>query len=172
MLTFLSKKKAILSLSLLFLLNCSSVFTDDGDKQVKQMTMVLQSLKEQHFQVPPIDDNFSKKVFKLYLDQLDHSKRFFTKEDSIALLVHKDKIDDQLNARKYDFFEKVNEIYEKKLTLVSTSYKAYLASPIDFTKEEIIQLDPDKRSFAKDDARIERSVEEIHEVSGIGQYAI
>ncbi|MCU0429845.1 MAG: carboxy terminal-processing peptidase [Cytophagaceae bacterium] len=154
MVRFFNSQKATLGFSLLFLLNCSSVFTDDGDKKTKQMRLVLQSMKDQHFVNPSVDDSFSKKVFKLYLEQMDHSKRFYTQQDSLALASYFTKIDDQLNANQFEFFEKANTLYETRLQSVNGFYKSMLESPMDFSKDEFIQLDPEKRPFAKDESEL------------------
>lgn len=154
MLKFISGKTLVVfALLITFLIFCSSVLTDESDKQKQQMSLVFQTLMQQHFNPPKIDDAFSKKVFAQYIKQLDYSKRFLTQTDSLALTRFSESLDDELQSNnQYQFFESINEQYERKLQLVMSYYKDFLAAPIDFTIDEEIQLDADKRSFAKDDA--------------------
>jgi carboxyl-terminal processing protease len=154
MLKYITGKKGMLLLFLTVSVSCSYIYLDDPDKQKLQMSLVFANLTQLHFNPPKINDEFSGKVFSIYLKQLDYSKRFLTQGDSTSLALYKTKLDDELNTNQYEFFEKVNEIYEKRLELVSTFYKPYLAAPIDFTAHEKIQLEADKRSFAKDEAEL------------------
>jgi carboxyl-terminal processing protease len=129
-------------------------FIQHTDKQKMQMALVLSCLIQNHYDVPKIDDQYSKKVFVSFLKQLDHSKRFLTQEDSMAIAAYQTTLDDEVNDQHYVFFEKVNEIYERKLTLLATTFQTYLAEPFDFTVKESLQLDADKRPFAKNDAEL------------------
>ncbi len=154
---FLKGKKMIAAsiVAVVFAISCSSQWVDDNEKQKIQMALVLENMLQQHFNPPTMDDNFSQKVYDLYLKQLDHSKRFFTREDSIALAAYKIKLDDELKSGEYAFFEKANMLYEQRLQSIAGTYKTYLANPFDFTKDESIQLDADKRAFPKDDAELQ-----------------
>ncbi len=149
---FIIKHKLILSFLLLLSIFCGYSFVDgDEDKEKKERAMVLRNLIQEHYNPPYIDDNYSKKVFELYFKQLDYNKRFFTQQDSIAFESYKTKLDDEINSGTLEFFEKTNAIYEQRVALIATTFHSFLAQPFDFTVNEAIQLDPEKRSFAKDE---------------------
>jgi carboxyl-terminal processing protease len=152
--SYTSGKKITLLFVLILSLFCLSVCSDDKDKYKLQMASVLLSLNKNQYDPPKIDDQFSEKVYGLYLGQLDYSKKFLIREDSLLLASYKIKIDDELNGAPFDFFEKSNDIYEKRLQWVASFYKDYLASPYDFTNNEIIQIDAEKRPFAKDESEM------------------
>ena len=154
MLKYFTVKKALFSIVILVFVSCSYTYLDDKEKQKLQMSLVFSNMKQLHFNPPAIDDSFSGKVFSLYIKQLDYSKRFLTSEDSVALSSYKSKIDDELASNQYDFFEKINGIYEGRLLMLSTSYKDFMSKPIDFTTNEKIQLEADKRPFAKDETEL------------------
>jgi carboxyl-terminal processing protease len=152
---FILKYKLILSFLLLLSIFCGYSFIDsDEDKQKKEMLIVLRNLLQEHYDVPEINDSYSKKVFELYIKQLDHSKRFFTQQDSVALAVYQNKLDNEIENGTFEFFEKTNTIYEQRLAWISTSFHTFLAQPFDFTINESLQLDADKRPFAKDEAEL------------------
>lgn len=152
---FLIKHKLILSFLLLLSIFCGYAFVDnDEDKEKKERAIVLRNLIQEHYNPPYVDDNYSKKVFELYLKQLDFNKRFFTQQDSISFASYKTKLDDEINNGTVEFFEKTNAIYEQRLTQIATTFHSYLAQPFDFTTKEDIQLDAEKRSFAKDEKEL------------------
>ena len=155
MLQNISKQKVFIAVLLVFALFSSyKFFADDSEKQKNQMALVLSNLIQQHYDAPPLDDNYSKKVFDLYLKQLDHSKRFLTQKDSVLISAYKTKLDDEIIAQRFEFFEKINAIYETKLAFIAGSFQESLTRPFDFTLNESIQTDPEKRPFAKDDAEL------------------
>ncbi|MEY5046764.1 MAG: hypothetical protein RLZZ175_123 [Bacteroidota bacterium] len=150
MLKYFPKQKNIAILLVVFTFFSSYKPVEENERQKVQMLLVLNSLIQQHYAVPTIDDNFSAKVFDLYIKELDHSKRFLTQEDSVALSVYKNSLDNEIEKQQFEFFEKINAAYESKLKFLANSYKELLAQPFDFHVEESIQLDADKRPFAKD----------------------
>ncbi|MDB5257918.1 MAG: tail-specific protease [Chitinophagaceae bacterium] len=152
---FILKYKLILSFLLLLSLFTGYSFIDsDEDKQKKEMAIVLRNLLQEHYDVPEINDSYSKKVFDLYIKQIDHSKRFFTQQDSIAFASYQNKLDDEIQNGTFEFFEKTNTIYEQRLSWIANSFHTFLAQPFDFTVNESLQLDADKRPFAKDEAEL------------------
>jgi carboxyl-terminal processing protease len=152
MLKYNISKKVIFALIILISISSSYIFLDEKEKQKIQLALVFNNLQQLHFSPPAIDDKFSHKVFNLYIKQIDYSKRFLTSGDSTMLAVYKNKLDDELRSNEFEFFEKINEVYEERLKLVSSFYKDYLSAPMDFTVDEKIQLEATKRHFAKDEA--------------------
>jgi carboxyl-terminal processing protease len=88
-------------------------------------------------------------VFALYLKRLDYNKRFLLQEDVDALQKFDQSIDDQINAGNYDFFDLSFEIFMKRTAESDAYYSELLAKPFDFSLEETLELDEEKRGFAK-----------------------
>lgn len=101
-------------------------------------------LNLEHFQPQALNDDLSKKVFKLYIERIDFNKRFLIKEDIDALKKFEDKIDDELRSGNYGFLKLSNEIIAKRIKENEAYYKEILSTPFEFTKDESIELDPDK----------------------------
>ena len=116
------------------------------------MALVGQILKEGHYQPKPIDDAFSKEVFKKYLKSLDGEKKFFMKSDIEALKPLETHVDDELNGAPLELFAKTNEIIRKRITEAAAIYPAILDKPFDFTKEEKIVIDPETTDWPADNA--------------------
>ena len=68
------------------------------NKEQVLIQLVTQALEMAHFSPLDINDEFSAKVYSLYLKHIDYSKRFFTKEDLKKLEVYKTKIDDEIKS--------------------------------------------------------------------------
>jgi len=116
---------------------------------------VINFIKQVHVNPKPIDDDFSKEVFKMYLERIDNGKRFLLQPEVDALGVNKLQIDDQVNARTLEFFDESLTVLEKG---VSRSQKVFTDiienHEFDYTKEESIELDNDKKTFAKNETEL------------------
>lgn len=109
--------------------------------------VIIAGLNQGHFQPQELNDEFSKKVFKIYLERIDFNKRFLIKEDVDALKKYEDKIDDDLRNSTFTFFNASESIISKRVKENEAYYKEILAQPFDFKKEETLELDPDKLSW-------------------------
>jgi carboxyl-terminal processing protease len=124
------------------------------EKEAVLMQALLNGLTSLHFNPQKINDDFSKKVYKLYLDRLDGGRRFLTQPDVNQLVGYETKIDDAVNAGDFEFFNKSIQLLDGGIAKAEVYYKAGLAQNFDFTKTESIELDGDKKPYAKDDAEM------------------
>ena len=114
-------------------------------------------LKEVHYSPKNINDDFSKQVFKKFLDELDGDKTHFLASDIAALKKYETTIDDEINGAAIEFAPAVSAIYDKRITDAIAIYKEILAKPFEFTKDESTDGDPEKMSFApSEEVRKER----------------
>ncbi len=117
-----------------------------------QRERLLQSvgsiLKEVHYSPKIINDDFSKQVFKKFIDELDGDKTHFLASDIAALKKYETTIDDEINGAAIEFAPAVSAIYDKRITDAMAIYKEILAKPFEFTKDESTDGDPEKMSFA------------------------
>ncbi|NEM99357.1 carboxy terminal-processing peptidase [Pontibacter burrus] len=154
MLSLTTRFKIILSVLAVILLTASFIFyrsnsTPEGKNEIL-LKVLMQGLNQGHFQPEKVDDNFSKKAFKLYLERLDYNKKFLLASDVEKLRQYETLIDDQLRAGTFDFFDISADLIEQRVKESEAYYKEILAKPFDFTKNETIELDGDKLTFAKD----------------------
>ena len=125
-----------------------------ADKEAVLMQAINNALSSLHYSPQQMTDEFSKKTFKVYLDRTDAGRRFLTQQDVDALKIYETQIDDQLKASDLTFFNKSVELLEKGMVKAEIAYQKALAMPIDFTKNEKVELDGDKKPYAKDDAEL------------------
>ena len=58
---------------------------EQGEKEAVLIRYMLEGLKQLHYQPQTINDNFSEKVYDLYLDRVDSGLRWLTQEDIAKL---------------------------------------------------------------------------------------
>ena len=112
--------------------------SDVHERDSLLVSSIIQGLSYSHYAPANIDDNFSKNVYKEYLERLDPAKRFFIQEDINALNAYEFKIDDEIKASEYNFFDLSNELLEKRITVVKSFYQSLLSNPFDFNIDENI----------------------------------
>ncbi|MEP6595414.1 MAG: carboxy terminal-processing peptidase [Ginsengibacter sp.] len=108
-------------------------------------------LEEGHYSPKKIDDDFSKEVFKKYLEDIDEDKYIFLQKDIDAFKKFETKIDDEVHGSNLESFYAISSVYTTRLEEVSKMYKDILAKPFDFTIDENIVLDGDKRDYPKNE---------------------
>jgi carboxyl-terminal processing protease len=125
---------------------------DPKEKEAMIVQTLISGLANLHYKPKTIDDKFSKDVYKLYLTRLDNAKRFFTQSDIDQLKKYETLIDDQTNNASYDFFDLSMQLLEKQLNATQTYYRDILAKPMEFSKDESIEMDGEKRDYAKNES--------------------
>jgi len=126
---------------------------EPGSKYERILTIVADLLEQGHYSPKRLDDNFSKQVFKTYLNSIDPDRTIFLKSDIDALKQYELKIDDELKNGNMEFIPALDAIYAKRLAESATIYKSILAKPFDFTVKETVALDMEKEPFANNDAQ-------------------
>lgn len=125
-----------------------------GDKGLVKdetlMKVIIENLNAGHYKPLPIDDEFSKKAYSLYLKRIDANKRFLLKEDIDKLKKYETQIDDEILNGSFEFFDLSIDLLNKRIKEAEGYYKEILATPFDFTRDESVETDPDKKDFSKD----------------------
>lgn len=121
---------------------------DPPGKYEKILQNITEMLKEGHYSPKSIDDDFSKKIFSKYFENLDPNKNIFLLEDLVALKKYETKIDDEMKGAPVEFFIAAGNTFNKRMTEAELIYKEILAQPFVYTTEESIVADPDKIQFS------------------------
>ncbi|MEO6166420.1 MAG: carboxy terminal-processing peptidase [Chitinophagales bacterium] len=120
-----------------------------GDKK-ELIGLVMGGINAVHYAPQPVDDAFSEKIFKEFIERVDYNKKIFTQKDIDQLKSYKKNIDDQLKDSSYLFFDAVMQIYTLRIEQAYRYSSALLGKPFDFTVEESLETDGDKLSFVAD----------------------
>ncbi len=122
------------------------------------LSQVGQILEELHYSPKIINDQFSKQVFKKFIDELDGDKSHFLQSDITALKKYETTLDDEIHGTKpIEFEPAVSALYDQRIKEVIGIYREILSKPFNFTKDETAVLDGDKISYvANEEERKER----------------
>lgn len=144
----ISRKLFFIVPAALALVSATIIVQSDKEEAIDQLLM--QSLNSVHYSPQTIDNDFSQKVYKLYLQRLDYNKKFLIQSDVDDLKKFEKLIDEDINGAKFEFFDKSFDIINARVEEAKSYYTDILSKPFDFTTEETIQLDAEKTSYAKD----------------------
>ncbi len=145
---------AILILATGFLFIHSS--SNDSEKLRRELLLkvITFAIDNGHYQPMEMNDEYSEKAFKLYLERLDYGKRFLIEDDVKNLEKYRKDIDNEIASDNFDLLDFATSLLNKRTNEVQGFYKDLLKAPFDFDKEETYQFDPDKIGFAKNDAEL------------------
>ncbi len=129
---------------------CADPINPDKEKLVLETLLAV--MDQVHFKPQNLNDDFSKKAFKQYLDDLDGTKWFFTQEEVDQLKQYELKIDDEANAGTLEFFDLSVTLLDQAIARSERIYNEYIDYEFDFDKKEMLELDSDKKPFPKDEA--------------------
>jgi carboxyl-terminal processing protease len=118
------------------------------------LKLVNEMLTQGHFNPQDVNDEFSKKVFKKFIGELDPDKNIFTKPDLESLKKYETKIDDELKGAKVEYFLAAGALFNKRMEEAAIIYKELLAGSFEFTADEEVQLDEDKLDFTSNAAEL------------------
>ncbi|MEY2949481.1 MAG: hypothetical protein RLZZ248_682 [Bacteroidota bacterium] len=124
------------------------------EKEAVLIRAILSYLSQLHYQPKSVDDNFSADLYHLYLERLDGSRRFLNQKDIAQLEPYKNQLDDQAGQGTFEFFDLSSDLLEKGIEKAKAFSAEILQSPIPLNQNKEIELDPDKRGYAKDDAEL------------------
>ena len=148
---------------------------ENDDNPKLRYTKILRNvgilLEEGHVSPKKIDDVFSKEVFNKFLTTLDADKDILLKSDVDGFKKYETKIDDEIHGTvPVESFYAINDVYLKRLKEASNLYKTILSKPFDFTKDESIQMDPEKIDFPASEAALEDGWRKRLKYLALGNY--
>jgi carboxyl-terminal processing protease len=111
------------------------------------LRLVGKMLAEAHYSPQSINDAFSKKVFKKYVNDLDPEKNIFLLSDLSGLRKHETRIDDELKGAPVEFFLDAGNNFNTRIEEAASIYNEILLKPFDFTIDEEVELDGDKLDY-------------------------
>ncbi len=144
---------AVLGLSAFTIIgsSCAEAFSAPSASTKEQAILIrtFALLEQEHYSPVSLNDDFSHKVFDMFLERSDYNKKIFLQSDVDELKKQYNQIDDQSKSGSLDFFDKTVEILNERIAEDKTYYTEILSKPFDFTVKESVELDPEKLTYAK-----------------------
>jgi carboxyl-terminal processing protease len=125
-----------------------------AEKEAVLLQKMMEVMNQLHYNPQTNNDELSKKVYKLYLDRSDAGRRFLTQADIDKMKEYELQVDDAIKTQDFTFFNLSVQLMDASVLKAETFYKEALTENIDFTKNETIELDGDKKPYAKDDKEL------------------
>ena len=122
-----------------------------ADKKETAILMGVERVIEYaHYHPKYLNNAFSEAVYKEFIKNLDPSKRYFLQSDIDTLSPYKDKIDNEINDYKLDFYAKSYDIIKQRQEESLDYIDAVFEQGFDFSKNETLNTDYDQIGYAKD----------------------
>lgn len=137
-----------------FKVNADKTVDPDPNKDKMLLEILAFVIEKGHYNPPPIDDEFSKGIFKDYIDALDPSKRFFLQSDIDEFRQYELMLDDQFINKDLTFFNLTYARLMKRMEESKKRYKTILAQPFNYNIDETFNADYEKIPYAKSTAEI------------------
>src|SRR5690554_2008363 len=152
------KKRHIMRFLIIVLILTSLVTSVLAGQELEEKAQFMQYMTllilQGHYSPLAIDDQFSERVFDLYLKYLDVNKRFFTVDDYGKLQAYKNKIDEELKNAEVDFFFFATDLLAKRIKDVKQILNQLMETPMDYTTHETLEIDAQKRKYPQDKAEL------------------
>ncbi len=109
--------------------------------------LLFNSLRQFHYAPLNLDDNFSEKVFDLYINN-DFNKKFFLQSDIDQLGKYRKDIDNQIMGQRFDFYKETQTILAQRIAEKEGWSAEMLSKPMDYKVAETYETDPKKVAYA------------------------
>lgn len=164
------KRTLLFGLLIALSINHFAIAAKDPRKEKLIGNILKNALETYHYQAYKINDELSAKAFQQYLKKIDGGKQFLTKQDVKELEVYKSQLDDQMVTGDFALVEKTMTIMKKRLADAEAYRKEFFKKQFDFTTTEKLELDPEKREFAKDDNQLKENWRLAFKQSTLNKY--
>lgn len=95
-----------------------------------------------HYSPKPINDAYSKEVYKQYFESIDPTKTYFLQSDMDEFRKYETKLDDYLNTGDLTFYKlTVDKLYQR-IDEIDKMTKDIFSKPINLQEDEILTLEP------------------------------
>ena len=128
------------------------------------------ALETYHYRALKINDEVSQKAFAQYLKKIDGSKQFLTKGDIKELEAYQFDMDDEMVSGEYTLIEKSLAMFKKRTALAESLRKEAFKKQFDFNGNEQVQVDPEKRDWAKDENLLKENWKLIFKQATLNKY--
>ncbi|MEJ7826909.1 MAG: tail-specific protease, partial [Segetibacter sp.] len=151
---FMLNKRVLPIVLVVSILSVFWAFQSHGEngKSLTNQQRILTSLggiiEQNHYSPKPINDNFSKDIFKKFLGSVDPDKNIFLQSDISALKKYETALDDEIHGAPLQFLPAVNQVYAQRTQEVALLYKDILSKPFDYSTNEEIVTDSKKLNFS------------------------
>lgn len=163
-----------ISLTLLFVSFASCSFVskkfDDPEKDKLLVEIIQHILTNKHFNPVDVNDDFSKQMYKNYIEHLDSQKRYFLQSDINEFKKYETRLDDDLKNDDLTFFNLTYNRLTQRMKEAQDITKDIFKKPFNFSSKETINTDFEKIPYVKNKAELQKRWEQIITFSILSNY--
>ena len=145
---------------------------NDPEKDKLLIELLTYVIEKGHYNPAAIDDNFSKGIYKDYIEALDPAKRFFLQSDIDEFAKSEFQIDDQINNKEVTFFNLTYDRLMKRMDESKKFYKEILEKPFNYTIDETYNTEYKDLPYAKNNAELEEKWRKQIKFSTLSSYVM
>jgi len=97
-------------------------------------------VKKEHYSPKSLNDSLSKNVFKLFLNEIDKDKRFFTKKDISAFKKDEFVLDDYIQDNNCDFITKYIQVLEQRIASSKQILESLKTQALDYSGKDSLHF--------------------------------
>lgn len=159
---------------LLFISFASCSFTnkkfENPDKDKLLLEIIQYVLANGHYNPVDMNDEFSKSVYKNYIEYLDGQKRYFLQSDIDEFQKYETQLDDDLKNGNLTFFNITHDRLVQRMKEAETLTESILSKPLDLTVDETIDTDYENLPYAKNKKELRERWTKIIKFSTLSNY--
>jgi carboxyl-terminal processing protease len=112
------------------------------------MISIKNTLSYLHYSPKPINDAYSKEVYKHYFEMVDPAKRYFLQSDMDEFSKHETKLDDYIGSGDLVFFKLTTDRLLQRVDEIDVMTKDIFKAPIDLDQDDSYVLEPKLKKYA------------------------
>ncbi|MCS6833030.1 MAG: hypothetical protein NZ521_05620, partial [Flammeovirgaceae bacterium] len=171
--TFLTIVSVIVSFFGFSLLNKDYAILNNGNDISKNKVieqLLFHGIAQAHYNPMTFDDQLSEKAFYAYLKKLDPTKHYFLEEDIEQLKVYRFQLDDEVRGADVPLYTQATTLWRKRIEEAKGYCQELLKTPFNFSTKEFVELDPEKRTFAKTKDELKEEWRKFLKYSALTRY--
>lgn len=133
-------KKLILGFACFFVFLIPGIFAQDTNKQCDYIHVVLENISDLHYQPRTLNAEWSKEIWKTFIQDIDPQGFYFTQPEVDTLLGLSDRIAIFIQNNDCAFFEKIKTLYKLKLVGSDSLISKYLDKPFTFNTNDSLTI--------------------------------
>ena len=142
----------------------------DFSKEQVLGSILKGALENMHLTKKKVNNSFSKKSLKLYIERVDYGKQFLLQEDIKELRKFNEQMDDELSNGKLLIVDKTKEILKKRIPMIQQYVLRVLKKPFNLKKGESLETDPKKRDFVSSKSALKERWRKMVKLDTLTQY--
>ncbi len=132
--------------------------------------LIREQLSRYHYTQKKLDDNLSKLAFDEVFKRFDYGRQFFLQKDVDKLAKYRYKLDNELMEGEYKLLDEIVKIYFERIDQLNAYRKEVFKKKFSFKEDERLELDPEKRKFAKSFDELKDHWRKVYKQSVLNNY--